>query len=427
MGLDTVRRVLGVPVATLLVVTLILATLVLPAVGGTPHAGAQTAEIEGLRARAGALIDDLDRLNRQVSLLDEEYNGALLEMESLQVEINKAKGRVADATAESDEIRSDVASFAIQTYTGADARSLADTSSVGNRSVRLRYAETAVGSGRDALEQLRGSRLRTEDELAVLAEAEAEAEALGVELEERRVEIEQTIGEQSQLLAGVEGDLDEAVRAEEARRERERAERAARAQAEADRRAAERARVSAARQVEVEVAGRALAATPSAAASEADNAGADQNESEAPAAASEQVAQAAPEAEPVAAAPSATGAHPSAAGAVEAAKSRLGVRYQWGGESPSTGFDCSGLVTWSYRTAAGIGVPHQSRAQYASTRRISTDEIVPGDLLFFGSPIHHVGMYVGAGQMIEAPHSGATVRYRSIGRSDMVGAGRVVG
>jgi cell wall-associated NlpC family hydrolase len=60
------------------------------------------------------------------------------------------------------------------------------------------------------------------------------------------------------------------------------------------------------------------------------------------------------------------------------------------------------------------------------TRHIAFTDLQPGDLLFYGSPIHHVGMYVGNGQMIEAPHAGAVVRIASIWRSDLVLAGRVV-
>ena len=69
-------------------------------------------------------------------------------------------------------------------------------------------------------------------------------------------------------------------------------------------------------------------------------------------------------------------------------------------------------------------IPRSSGAQYAGLPKVSRGNLRPGDLLFFGSPIHHVGMYVGGGQMIEAPYTGQVVRYRSIHRSDFVGAAR---
>jgi cell wall-associated NlpC family hydrolase len=107
---------------------------------------------------------------------------------------------------------------------------------------------------------------------------------------------------------------------------------------------------------------------------------------------------------------------------VSYAKSRLGCRYVWGGAGPNT-FDCSGLTMWSYRRI-GISLPHSSREQINSGQRVSRKDLQPGDLVFFGSPIHHVGMYVGGGEMIEAPYTGASVRIVSMDRSDYAGACR---
>lgn len=73
---------------------------------------------------------------------------------------------------------------------------------------------------------------------------------------------------------------------------------------------------------------------------------------------------------------------------------------------------------------AGVSLPHNSGMQYSATRRVSRDQLQPGDLLFFGSPIHHVGMYIGNGQMVDAPRTGLNVRVVSTDRSNYVGAGR---
>ena len=72
----------------------------------------------------------------------------------------------------------------------------------------------------------------------------------------------------------------------------------------------------------------------------------------------------------------------------------------------------------------GGSLSHSSQAQYNETTHISTADLQPGDLLFYGSDIHHVGIYVGNGTMVEAAHTGTNVRYASIWRSDLVGAGR---
>ncbi len=101
----------------------------------------------------------------------------------------------------------------------------------------------------------------------------------------------------------------------------------------------------------------------------------------------------------------------------------LGVPYSWGGSSPS-GFDCSGFTSYVYRNAAGVSIPRTSRAQSRFGQPVSRGDLMPGDLVFFGSPVHHVGIYVGGGMMIHSPQTGDVVRYSSISRSNYAGARR---
>jgi cell wall-associated NlpC family hydrolase len=116
-------------------------------------------------------------------------------------------------------------------------------------------------------------------------------------------------------------------------------------------------------------------------------------------------------------------ASPGGRAAVQAALSQLGKPYIWGADGPG-GFDCSGLMLFAWHTA-GKSLPHSSRSQYASTTRVAVGQVKPGDLVFYGSPIHHVGMYVGNGQMVEASRRGKPVKMSSIFRRDLVGVGRV--
>jgi peptidoglycan DL-endopeptidase CwlO len=117
---------------------------------------------------------------------------------------------------------------------------------------------------------------------------------------------------------------------------------------------------------------------------------------------------------------------PGATGAIEAAESQLGVPYVWGGETPGVGFDCSGLVQWSW-AQAGVSLPRTSGAQFGATTQIPLADIEPGDLLFYGPDgSEHVAMYVGGGTMIEAPETGQDVHLTPIRTGDdFAGVGRV--
>lgn len=105
----------------------------------------------------------------------------------------------------------------------------------------------------------------------------------------------------------------------------------------------------------------------------------------------------------------------------------VGVPYRWGGASPA-GFDCSGLVYWAYGRL-GIELPHSSYGLYDQGRQVARSRIKRGDLLFF-SGLGHVGIYIGRGRMVHAPHSGSRVQVVSLRRSSygarLVGVRRVV-
>lgn len=138
--------------------------------------------------------------------------------------------------------------------------------------------------------------------------------------------------------------------------------------------------------------------------------------------------------------------HASGLGAVAArsALKWLGTPYSWGGGNPAgpslgiaqgahtVGFDCSGLVTYAW-ARAGVPLTHYATAQYNSGPHPARNQLRPGDLVFFAhnpsnpSTIHHVGIYIGNGQMVEAPFTGARVRVSNAFRPDYAGATRPVG
>jgi hypothetical protein len=103
---------------------------------------------------------------------------------------------------------------------------------------------------------------------------------------------------------------------------------------------------------------------------------------------------------------------------VAEAKRYLGTPYLWGGSSPKTGFDCSGLVQWAY-AKAGIQIPRTSEMQILATngRPVDRQHLIAGDLVFFrdsSGDVHHVGMSLGGDKFIEAPHTGDVVKIASL-------------
>jgi cell wall-associated NlpC family hydrolase len=110
---------------------------------------------------------------------------------------------------------------------------------------------------------------------------------------------------------------------------------------------------------------------------------------------------------------------------VQKAVEYLGVPYLWAGSSPTTGVDCSGFCMYVYKQF-GISLPHSSRSMSTYGTAVSKDDLQPGDLVFFYSPISHVGMYVGGGMMINAPRSGDLVCIEDAFRSSYVTARRML-
>lgn len=101
--------------------------------------------------------------------------------------------------------------------------------------------------------------------------------------------------------------------------------------------------------------------------------------------------------------------------AARIALNAVGVPYSWGGASPASGFDCSGLVHWTYGRL-GVELPHSSYALYELGRRVPRTRMKPGDILFFYG-LGHVGLYLGHGRMVHAPESGRSVEVVNLRRS----------
>ncbi len=380
-------------------------------------APAQAQDIDDLRSRAAALADELEDLEREAAIADEEYLGTLDRLEQLYTEINTTKEAIAEAQTRVDAVEGQVSTFLVAAY--VDAGSTAALAAVAtddlNTSLNQQVLLDSLRGDREQLaDELVASRGDLDDRNADLETQQADVKTVEAEQQAASERLDEAVGASQALYDQANGELQEALEAERQRREAEAARIAA---AEAAAREAAQAEAAARQTVAAATAPAAPAAGPSRTASATPAA-----PSPAPSAPRGGSSAPAPQAPPPAPAPPTSG---GAAGAIQAAKSQIGLMYRYGGTSPSTGFDCSGLMMWSW-AQVGVGLPRTSRAQFAATQRISMSQIQPGDLVFYGSPVYHVGMYVGGGATIDSPRTGKPVAIRPVGWFGSVsGVGRV--
>jgi cell wall-associated NlpC family hydrolase len=338
--------------------------------------------VSELQSKAKQITAELGRLRARSDQLDEDFLAAKAEVADLQAQLAEKEAAVTAAQTQLDSTRSTAKEYAIQAYVngGEIDPILLPSTDVADASHRSTYLTSLHGDRTQAMDDVRASQLRLGAEQKSLTGAKQRIEARAAALDATQAELKATISRQSELQSSVDGQLAEAVAAEQARVTAAReAEALQQARAEATRAAAAAARASAA----------VPPRTPIRAATQAkgDTGAVDL-----------------PDPGPVSA---------GAAAAIAAARSQLGVPYRWGGASPGSGFDCSGLTMYAW-AAGGKSLPHSSRSQFSMSQRISADQLQPGDLVFGGNPVHHVGLYVGNGLMIHAPHSGDVVRIAGI-------------
>lgn len=394
----TTRRTSSVVVAAVLAVAVMLS--------GT---GASAQNVESLRNRAARLADELEQLERKASELDEEYLQLEEELAELESERSEKKAAVAEAREAVEAARREAAGYVVEAYIGAG--------SSGELLLQSSDVNVAVNQ-RTLLEIVRGDKELVADELDVrrqdLDARVSELERAEQRLAERRerqeavvADIRASVERHRELLEGANAELRDAIEAERRRRE-------AAAAAAAAARAAEQARA----------AERRAAAESTTSTTAQERRGRRSSTTEPPAPAPRRNAPA--PTPPAPAPPPVSAPNSRAAGAIAAARSVLGTPYRWAGSSPSTGFDCSGLLVWAW-AQVGVSLPRTSRSMYASTQRISESQLQPGDLVFYGNPVYHVGMYVGGGQMIHSPRTGDVVKIAPIHRGfgNPVGYGRI--
>ena len=318
------------------------------------------------RQELEAAEERLHELEREFELVVEEYNATREKLTAIQAEMASTRLVIDELEGRMTARRDDAVALAAELYKSGSAtaalESILSAESIGEIETRLTYLRSSENAQAKVFERLAVDEAELERHLAGLERDRLRAAAAKERLADLTVSIEAKVAAEKDEIEKLNAQLERAQRRREA-----------------------------ARLAALEAASNA--AVPAAAP--------------------------APVGEPANPAPA---PNAGAQTAVDAALSQVGKPYQWGAEGPDS-YDCSGLTLWAW-AHAGVSLPHNSGMQYDATPRVAESDWQPGDLLFFGSPIHHVAMYIGNGQMVEAPYSGQYVRVVSAYRSDYVGAGR---
>jgi peptidoglycan DL-endopeptidase CwlO len=436
---------------------LLLAAAIALAGGGVSVARAETPaqKVARLRSQAAEVQAAIDRMNDQVETVVEQFNA---NREALQATLDRQR----DTTRRLDEAQKRLATAESlmgdrmrAIYMGGPVtglEELLEVRSVEDAVTVTQYQESANASDVQTIAAVQQGKQELSAIDTTLKAQRHEQERLQAKLDDQRHDIEARLAQQQEFLGQLSAGVKRAVAEEQQRQEDLR--RAALARRLAAEQAAREAAEKAAReQAAREAAARAAASDSSSSSSTGGGSGSSDGDSggssstggggSGGSASSSSSSSGSTSSGSSGGSTSTSGAGsthwspPSSSGgsssapssaaarAVAYARAQLGKPYVWGAEGPNS-FDCSGLTMTAWRSA-GVSIPRVAQEQYNIGGHVSQSELEPGDLVFFGSPIHHVGLYVGNGTMIEAPYTGQVVRYHSINRSDYAGATRPTG
>ena len=377
-------------------------TLLVPAMTPT-IASAQT--VDGQRKKVEQIVDELDRLEEKSNKLAEDYVEAVDTKSQLDAEIVDAEAQIAVKEAELDQLRGSLSEMALRSYVGGGAAPLGplfeDSSNLSDVLQRDELARVALSAGDVTSDELDALVSDLDDDRDALADKREQAGQLADSLVAQQAATEQSTKDFEEAKADAEAKLGDLIAKEEARRAAE-----------------------AERKHQAEVAAAASAAAAAAAANRRSAGTASSNSGGGSSSNSSGNSSGNSGGGSVAAASAPAPAVSSRSGiAISAAMAQQGVPYRFAASSPGVAFDCSGLTAYAW-AQAGVFLPHQSRQQYAAVPHVSQGEAQPGDLLFYYSPISHVGIYLGGGQLVHAPNTGSTVKVAAVNWGKVTGVGR---
>jgi cell wall-associated NlpC family hydrolase len=370
----------------------LLCTLALASLAATAARAHPTPQIRAQQAHAKAVVAEINQIGRNLETVIQEYDSAQLELQRVKASLRRNEFALHVARGNLRAAEKRLMSRVYSLYVNGSPSYIDVIAGAKSLSQMIDRAESAqVLSNQDAALSQQAQRFehsvqRRQEQLTKLKH---ERETTVASLAAKRSEINSALARQKQLLASIHSSIQQLQQQEREREARLRAEAQARLRA----------------QLEAQAAARKAAAQ--------------QAQATAPPPTSTTGVAAPPVSVPVA---NPGVGHPQAA---SIALQYLGVPYVWGGASPS-GFDCSGLVMYVYGRL-GISLPHYTVAQWSATEPISMSQIQPGDLVFFDG-LGHVGIYIGNGQFVHAPHTGTVVQIASLSgyyASALVGARRV--